>query len=150
MSRHRRCWTVDGKKTYDPVYFRWRNMMSRCYRPSAKEYSRYGGRGIEVCTEWHDYDRFYDDWLKLPGDGDRLDRRDNDGPYSPENCRRSAHVDNVRNTHRRKEITWQGRTKHYIDWAVELNMKPETLRSRVFRKRWPLERAMTEGVNRGC
>jgi uncharacterized protein YjcR len=54
---------------------------------------------------------------------------------------------NQRNQRRAKNITWQGQTKHYIDWAKQLGLSPDTLRSRVFRNHWPLDRAMTEGTS---
>lgn len=30
-------------------------MMQRCYNKQSKVYHRYGGRGIYVCDEWHDF-----------------------------------------------------------------------------------------------
>ena len=145
--RHQRSKVVDGKRVYDPIYFCWRNMVQRCRNPSTREYTRYGGRGIDVCERWQDYDMFRDDWDLLPGSGLEIDRVDNDKGYSLDNCRRATRKENTRNTHRRKEITWKGVTKHYIDWAEELGIKSETLRSRVFRSGWPIERAMTEGTS---
>lgn len=145
-----RSWkTEDGRRIYDPIYFRWRNMKSRCYNPNDRGYARYGGRGIKVCDHWLVYENFREDWLRMGGDpdGTDIDRIDNDGDYCPENCRRVTHRVNVRNTHRRREITWQGETKHYLEWAEVLGINHDTLRSRVFRRKWPLERAMTEGVN---
>ena len=44
----------DGRSKH-PLYGIWRQMMQRCYNEKSKIYRRYGGRGIYVCEEWHDF-----------------------------------------------------------------------------------------------
>lgn len=62
-------------------------MLSRCARPKDESYSRYGGRGISVCAEWHDYVQFKL-WALSHGyqEGLFIDRKDSDGNYKPGNC----------------------------------------------------------------
>lgn len=64
----------------------WLAMRSRCCKPTDPDYHNYGGRGIRVCARWlNSLENFLTDMGPRPA-GYRLERRDNNAGYSPENC----------------------------------------------------------------
>ena len=97
--------------SHTKLYGVWSAMIERCRNLKHKYYDRYGGRGIWVCIEWHDFGEFRD-WALDNGyrDGLEIDRINNDGPYSPENCRWTTHKKNLRNTWRKIEVDIHGET----------------------------------------
>lgn len=72
---------------HHPLYSTWAGMRQRCLNPSNPRYAQYGGRGITVDPRWDNFAAFLVDMGEKPGPDYSLDRRDNDGPYSPGNCR---------------------------------------------------------------
>jgi len=74
-------------------------MRSRCYNPNDKEYHTYGGRGIKVHQGWLENPDTFVEWAKSNGFDRKLqiDRKENDGPYSPENCHFTTSQENNRN-----------------------------------------------------
>lgn len=70
-----------------PWYSSYKAMMERCYLPSSGNYQRYGGKGVTVCEEWHDINKFAE-WVETSGyaPGLTIDRIDPLGNYEPSNC----------------------------------------------------------------
>lgn len=78
-----------------PEYLVWTNMKTRCTNSNSRDYHRYGGRGIKICSRWQDgesgksgYECFLFDMGRRPSAQHSIDRfPDNNGNYQKDNCR---------------------------------------------------------------
>jgi hypothetical protein len=120
-------------------------MKKRCLNPKAQRYNDYGGRGIELYEPWKtDFDSFAD-WAKASGYTDELtiDRKDNDGDYSPENCRWIPLSEQNRNTRQSVMVEYNGKIQCLKSWCEELGLKYDPIHGRI-KNGWSAERAFTE------
>jgi hypothetical protein len=122
---------------------RWAGMMSRCYKATSINFRYYGGRGIEVCERWRNADTFIADNLPHFQPGLFLDRTDNNGPYSPDNCRWVTREKNMRNRRNNVMLTHAGKTMTMAEWALETGLPENTIWSRKRMYGWSDERALT-------
>ena len=126
------------------LYSIWHNMKDRCYRKSHHAYKDYGGRGIYVCAEWKDdFIPFYE-WAISSGyhDGLSIDRKDNDMPYSPDNCRWVTMQTQANNRRTNHLITYNGETKTLTEWSRVFNCSYAMILRRL-ESGWDIEKALT-------
>ncbi len=116
------------------LYSIWANMKNRCHGTgNADNFKYYGGRGIAVCEAWRNSFETFRDWALSNGYADTLtiDRKDNDGSYSPDNCRwitLREQFSNRRSTHL---VTFDGKTFSITQWAEITGASRSTIIRRV-------------------
>lgn len=132
---------------YKPWYPNYKSMMERCYLPTAGNYKRYGGKGITVCEEWHDINKFAE-WAEISGyiPGLTIDRIDSNKGYSPDNCRWATKKQQSNNRKNTIFYTYKGETKALTDWASLYGINRYTLYDRIEKRGWSVEKALETPV----
>ena len=124
--------TTHGMKQ-SPEYYTWVTMKDRCCNPRSKHHARYGSRGIKICTRWLDsFENFFED-MGLRPEGLSLDRIDNEGDYSPENCRWATPREQANNRRNTARVEFNGQAYTMARLARRFGIKVDTLRYRLQR-----------------
>lgn len=107
--------------TKSRIFNIWGAMKERCSNPKIKNFKNYGARGIYVCKEWESSFEEFVKWSMNNGYSDNLqiDRINNNGPYSPDNCRWTTRKENCRNRRDNKPVTINGVFYKTISEAAE-------------------------------
>lgn len=138
--------------SYNRFYHVWVAIKQRCYNEQDKHYPRYGGRGIKMCDEWKCGPRAFIEWAEktCPNKkGYSIDRKNNFGPYSPDNCAWATTKEQARNTRANKILHLNGEEKCIAEWAEIYGLHPTTISQRL-KSGWSIERALTEPVHTNC
>lgn len=126
------------------LYKTHQSMLQRCYKDYNENYPNYGGRGIEVCEEWHEFEEFKK-WSVDNGyeEGLSIERIDVDGNYEPSNCKWISVKEQQRNKRNNRLITFNGETKTLVEWSEITGIKRSTISARLDRYGMTPEEALT-------
>lgn len=124
--KHRHPWgeRIDGHlATEHPLYSTWAGMWGRCTNETDAMWPRYGGRGIVVCDRWLSFEAFATDMGAKPSIAHTLNRVNNDGPYSPENCEWATFSDQCvnRRTFKNNTSGTTGVTRKDASWLARFD-----------------------------
>jgi len=107
------------------LYRRWKGMKGRCNNKNNISYKNYGGRGITICDEWKNNPKSFFDWaLAHEYRPDlEIDRIDNNGNYTPENCRFVTHRINSSNIRKKSGLpTGVCRVNHCKKYIAQITL----------------------------
>lgn len=105
-------------------YASYTDMMTRCQNPNRPHFYRYGGRGIKVCKRWHKFENFYADMGNKPKNKS-LDRIDNNGDYTPENCKWSSAREQANNRRNNIAVEIEGKKWTIAQWSRLADIDPK-------------------------
>ena len=104
-------------------YSSWRAMKHRCLNPSAKDYRRYGARGIGVHPSWVDSFQAFLSHIGRRPKGTSIDRIDPAKGYIPGNVRWSTPAQQARNRTDLVSVTTEdGERIALVDFAARLGI----------------------------
>ena len=133
-------------RTFSSEYHIWKTMRSRCNNPRNQRFQLYGARGIKVCERWNNFGNFLHDMgLKPPNL--TLERKDNNGPYSPSNCIWATKKQQCRNKRNNVLLTLRDETLTVAEWTERLHFKPMVIFNRI-RYGWTTEKILTTPLQR--
>lgn len=142
--------TTHGAST-SHLYGVWCAMKSRCSNPTVKEYHRYGGRGITVCNDWKDSFETFAQWAYATGYDESairgectLDRIDNNGSYSPDNCRWVTQKEQMNNVSYNHVYEYNGEQHSVAEWAQIYHIPYGKLLQRLTRYGYNIEKALID------
>lgn len=96
----------------NPVYAIWMSMKTRCYNTKHPTFKLYGQRGISVCQRWLDsFDIFAEDMGPRPSPDHSVERKNNNGHYTPMNCVWATRDEQNSNKRSNRRIEWKGETR---------------------------------------
>jgi len=123
------------------VYRIWQSMLNRCNNPNTDGYSRYGGNGIVVCSEWSEFTNFIKD-MGLPNPDQSIERLNNDLGYCKLNCVWATATEQARNRKSTLWVTFNGKTCSLAEHVEDVKGDYGKVLRRL-RKGWTPEEALT-------
>jgi hypothetical protein len=128
-----------------PEYNSWNGIKHRCHNPNYGGYKKYGARGIRMCARWRDsFEAFYEDMGPRPSPRHSVDRVDNEGDYTPENCRWATPREQMNNQRKTIRVMVNGVEKTLREIADEAGVPITVIQSR-YRLGYPVEKLTHPG-----
>jgi hypothetical protein len=135
--------SVTHGQSRTPTWKIWCDIRGRC---NNKNNPKYGGRGIAVCERWQRFENFLADMGPKPSPQHSIERIDNNGDYSPGNCRWATLVEQANNKRSSRYVEAFGKRQTLAQWSRATGVSATTLRQRIVKLGWEPERAVSVGL----
>lgn len=133
--------------TKHPLYNIWNTIKNRCYNSKYSQFKNYGAKGIKMSDVWrYNFAKFVEDIGQRPSKKHQIDRIDNTGNYTLDNCRWSTSRENCRNKSTNKHIFYEGEKLLYCQWSEKLGLHRSTVGRRI-KNGWTEKDAVTTPKN---
>jgi len=113
------------------LYRIYREILQRCNNKNHKFYNYYGGKGVKC--EWLSFEDFYKDMAFSYQDGLTIERINSNSNYSKENCRWATPYEQARNRCSNLLVEVNGKECCVADACKMLNLKKQTVYTRIHR-----------------
>ena len=134
MTRKLKHGCARNNKNTHYLYRTWSHIKGRCYNIKDEAFRNYGGRGIFLYKEWHEFINFKDYVDKNLGDRPTkcsFDRINNNGNYEPNNVRWATQQEQQNNRRDNRLITINGQVKTFEQWCRDRNIPSATVWNRI-------------------
>lgn len=137
-------------KRFQKLKWVWTSMKQRCYNPSCKDFPHYGGRGITICPDWHNFELFHA-WAMSSGYKEKvtIERIDVNGNYCPENCTWVKNERQALNRTNTLKYEYNGQMYDIRELSELSGINYYTLKGRLTHYGWTVERAISEPSFKG-
>lgn len=127
------------------LYIIWRGMKRRCLSPKEPAFQDYGARGIGLDSVWAENYLEFKSWALKNGYKKDLtiDRKNNNGSYTPENCTWSDRKHQARNRRSSRLLTAFGKTQTIAEWSEQTGLSQPRIVSRLNKLNWDAEKAVS-------
>jgi hypothetical protein len=110
---------MHGTKEYNA----FKAMHDRCKR-------KHWYKNIKICKRWNKFENFFKDMGSKPTPKHSLDRINNNGNYSPSNCRWGSVEQQQNNKRNNVFIIFKGEKHSLKEWSIIKKIDLKTLRNR--------------------
>jgi predicted nucleic acid-binding Zn ribbon protein len=133
-------------KSNHPLYMVWWGMKHRCYGKVTRISRLYQEKGINVCDRWrNDFWAFVKDMGPKPTPEHSLDRIDNNGDYTPENCRWATRSEQQRNTRMTRIVALDDEAMSVSDLSEKYGIDVKIVKNRL-RMGWSVKDAVSRPI----
>lgn len=131
VKEEKKNWRIKHWFSKDKFYMKYYHIKERCNNINNVRYKSYWWRWIKL--EWKTFEEFKNDMFPTYKEWLTIDRIDVNWNYNKENCRWITNKEQQNNKTNNKIIKYNWKTHTLSEWSNILNIKYNTLASRLYR-----------------